>query len=99
MLSAMTGYDAADPTTSVLPVPDYAAALSGDVKGLRVGLLRDFFLDSAAPEVRAAVEQGARTLEKAGAVVDEVSLPLMPFVAAASFAIVASEALAYHAAN
>jgi aspartyl-tRNA(Asn)/glutamyl-tRNA(Gln) amidotransferase subunit A len=99
MLRAMAGYDAADPTTSVLPVPDYAAALSGDVKGLRVGLLRDFFLDSAAPDVRAAVEQSARTLEKAGAVVDEVSLPLMAHAGAAAFAIVASEALAYHAAN
>jgi aspartyl-tRNA(Asn)/glutamyl-tRNA(Gln) amidotransferase subunit A len=99
MLLAMAGYDAADPTTSVLPVPDYAAALSGDVKGLRVGLLRDFFLDSAAAEVKAAVEQAAHTLARAGAVVDEVSLPLMPHVAAASFAVVASEALAYHAAN
>jgi aspartyl-tRNA(Asn)/glutamyl-tRNA(Gln) amidotransferase subunit A len=99
MLRAMAGYDAADPTTSVLPVPDYAAALSGDVKGLRVGLLRDFFLDGAAPEVTAAVEQAARTLTTAGAVVDEVRLPLMPHVAAAAFAIVASEALAYHAAH
>ncbi len=99
MLRAMAGYDAADPTTSVLPVPDYAAALSGEVKGLRVGLLRDFFLDSAASEVKAAVEQAAHTLARAGAVVDEVSLPLMPHVAAASFAVVASEALAYHAAN
>ncbi|HUF94123.1 MAG TPA: amidase [Candidatus Limnocylindria bacterium] len=99
MLRAIAGYDAADPTTSVLPVPDYTAALSGDVTGLRVGLLRDFFLDSAAPEVKAAVEQAAATLAKAGAVVDEVSLPLMPQVAAASFAIVASEALAYHAVN
>ncbi len=97
MLRAMAGYDAADPTTSVLPVPDYTAALTGDVKGLRIGLLRDFFLDSAAPAVRAAVEQAARTLTAAGAVVDEVRLPLMPHVAAAAFAVVASEALAYHA--
>src|SRR5204863_9920717 len=40
LLGAMAGYDAADPTTSVLPVPPYTAALTGDVKGLRVGLLR-----------------------------------------------------------
>jgi aspartyl-tRNA(Asn)/glutamyl-tRNA(Gln) amidotransferase subunit A len=99
MLRAMAGYDAADPTTSVLPVPDYAAALSGDVKGLRIGLLRDFFLDSAAPEVKAAVEHAARTLTTAGAIVDEVRLALTPHAAAAAFAIVASEALAYHAAT
>ena len=97
MLGVMAGYDAADPTTSVLPVPDYAAALTGEVKGLRVGLLRAHFTDAAAPEVRAAVEAAAKQLEQAGAVVDEVSLAEVAHVAAASFAIVATEALAYHA--
>ncbi len=97
MLGAMAGYDAADPTTSVLPVPDYAAALTGDVKGLRVGLLHAHFTDVAAPEVRAAVEAAAKQLEQAGAVVDEVNLAEVVHVAAASFAIVATEALAYHA--
>jgi aspartyl-tRNA(Asn)/glutamyl-tRNA(Gln) amidotransferase subunit A len=98
MLSAIAGYDPADPTTSVLPVPDYAAALTGDVKGLRVGLLRAHFTDVAAPEVRQAVEAAAKQLERAGAVVDEVNLAQVIYVAAASTAIVASEALAYHAA-
>src|SRR5437016_8827852 len=54
MLHAIAGYDPADPTTSVLPVPDYAAALTGDVKGLRVGLPRAHFTDIAAPEAREA---------------------------------------------
>jgi aspartyl-tRNA(Asn)/glutamyl-tRNA(Gln) amidotransferase subunit A len=97
MLLAMAGYDAADPSTSVLPVPDYRAALTGDVEGLRVGLLRGFFLDGATPEVRAAVEAAARTLAGAGAVVDEVSLTQMVNTAPAALAIVGSEALAYHA--
>jgi len=98
MLSAIAGYDPGDPTTSVLPVPDYGAALTGDVKGLRVGLLRAHFTDVAAPDVRAAVEAAAKRLEDAGAVVDEVNLAQVVHVAAASAAIVASEALAYHAA-
>ena len=97
MLRAMAGYDPADPTTSVLPVPDYAAALTGEVKGLRVGLLRAHFTDVAAPEVRMAVDAAAKQLEQAGAVVDEVNLTEVVHVAAASFAIVATEALAYHA--
>jgi aspartyl-tRNA(Asn)/glutamyl-tRNA(Gln) amidotransferase subunit A len=97
MLRAMAGYDAADASTSVLPVPDYGAALTGDIKGLRVGLLRGFFLEGAAPEVRATVETAARVLAGAGAVVDEVNLEQMPHVAGASLAIVGSEALAYHA--
>jgi len=97
MLGAMAGYDPADPTTSVLPVPDYLAALTGDVKGLRVGLLRSHFTDVATPEVRDAVLAAARTLERAGAVVDEVNLAEVARVSAASFAIVPTEALAYHA--
>jgi aspartyl-tRNA(Asn)/glutamyl-tRNA(Gln) amidotransferase subunit A len=97
VLGAMAGYDPADPTSSVLPVPDYAAALSGDVRGLRVGLLRAYFLESATPEVRTAVETAARALEKAGAVVDEVALPGVGHVAAGALAVVATEAMTYHA--
>jgi aspartyl-tRNA(Asn)/glutamyl-tRNA(Gln) amidotransferase subunit A len=97
MLGAIAGYDPADPTTSVLPVPDYPAALTGDVTGLRVGLLRAHFIDVATPEVRDAVLAAAKTLEGAGAVVDEVNLEHVAHVAAASFAIVATEALTYHA--
>src|SRR5262245_20216711 len=87
MLGAIAGYDPADPTTSVLPVPDYTTALTGDVKGMRVGLLRAHFTDAAASDVRAAVHAAAKALEGAGAVVDEVSLT---HVATASAAIVAS---------
>jgi aspartyl-tRNA(Asn)/glutamyl-tRNA(Gln) amidotransferase subunit A len=97
MLGAIAGYDPADASTSVLPVPDYGAALTGEVKGLRIGLLRGFFLDGSTPEVRTAVETAARTLASAGAVVDEVSLPTMQHVGPAALAIVAVEALAYHA--
>ena len=97
MLTAMAGYDAADASSSVLPVPDYRVALTGDVKGLRVGLLRGFFLDAATPEVRSAVEAAARALAAAGAVVDEVSLAQVTNAAPAALAIIGSEALAYHA--
>ncbi len=97
LLRVMAGYDPADATTSLLPVPDYLAALTGQVRGLRVGLLRAFFLESANDDVRAAVEAAAATLAGAGAVVDEVSLGHLDIVAGASSAIVASEALAYHA--
>jgi aspartyl-tRNA(Asn)/glutamyl-tRNA(Gln) amidotransferase subunit A len=97
MLRCLAGHDPLDTSTSVLPVPDYVGALTGEIKGLRVGLLKKFFLDGAAPEVRQAVERAAKALEKLGATLDEVDLESMPHVAPASFAIVASEALAYHA--
>lgn len=96
MLSAMAGYDPRDPTSSVLPVPDYSAALTGQVKGLRVGLLRRAFLEHADPAVRGGVEQAAKTLEGLGARVEEVELPSAIHAVGASFAILASEALTYH---
>src|SRR5205809_593615 len=74
-----------------------ALAPAGDVKGLRVGLLRSHFTDVATPEVRDAVLAAARTLERAGAAVDEVNLAEVARVSAASLAIVPAEALAYHA--
>jgi aspartyl-tRNA(Asn)/glutamyl-tRNA(Gln) amidotransferase subunit A len=97
MLGPMAGYDPADASTSVLPVPDYRAALTGDVKGLRIGWLRSFFTDGADAEVAAAVEQAAKRFESLGAIVDEVTLSQTANVAGAAYAIVAAEALAYHA--
>ena len=98
MLSAMAGYDPRDPTSSVLPVPDYSAALTGQVKGVRIGLLRHAFLEDADPVVRAGVEQAAKILEGLGARVEEVELPSAIHAAGASFAILASEALTYQTA-
>jgi aspartyl-tRNA(Asn)/glutamyl-tRNA(Gln) amidotransferase subunit A len=96
MLGAMAGYDPRDPTTSVLPVPDYMAALTGQIKGLRVGLLRPFFLESAGAAQRHAVEQASKTLEGLGASVQDVSLATVKLAAGASSAVLATEAYAYH---
>jgi aspartyl-tRNA(Asn)/glutamyl-tRNA(Gln) amidotransferase subunit A len=93
----MAGYDPADSSTSVLPVPHYTAALTGTITGLRVGVLRADFLEAAAPAVQDAVGAALRQLEQLGAVVDEVRLESMEHMAVAAAAIVASEAFAYHA--
>jgi Asp-tRNA(Asn)/Glu-tRNA(Gln) amidotransferase A subunit family amidase len=84
MLGVMAGYDPADVSTSVLPVPDYLAALTGKVNGLRVGVLGPSFLAGAVPPVRAAVEAAAKTLAAAGAIVDEVKLERTSLAAAGS---------------
>jgi len=98
MLGSMAGYDPRDPTTSVLPVPDYLAALTGTVKGLRIGVLRPFFMESAAAAERRAVEQAVKTLEGLGASVHEVKLDTVKLAAGASSAVIAAEAYAYHEA-
>ena len=96
MLGAMAGYDPRDPSTSVLPVPDYGAALTGEVKGLRIGLLRRFFLETADGPVRQAVEQAVKVLEGLGASVREVSLEQMAYAAGVAAAVISVEAYAYH---
>jgi aspartyl-tRNA(Asn)/glutamyl-tRNA(Gln) amidotransferase subunit A len=96
MLGAMAGYDPRDPTTSVLPVPDYMAALTGSVKGLRVGVLSAFFMESAGAAQRQAVAQAVKTLEGLGASAEEVSLETMKLTAGASYAVISAEAYAYH---
>ena len=97
LLRAMAGYDAADASASVLPVPDYPAALTGELAGLRIGLLRGLFATAPAPEVGAAVEAAAAALAGAGAVVDEVTLERAGEAGPAAAAIVGAEALAFHA--
>ena len=96
MLGAMAGYDPRDPTTSVLPVPDYVTALTGQVKGLRIGVLRAFYLESTDPAVRALVESAVKTLEGLGASAQDVNLELPKHAAAASYAVISPEAYAYH---
>jgi aspartyl-tRNA(Asn)/glutamyl-tRNA(Gln) amidotransferase subunit A len=97
MLGLIAGYDPRDPTTSVVPVPDYTAALTGDITGVRVGLLRSFFLEATGLVLRQAVEQATKRLEGLGAKVEEVTLPHAVHAAAVALAITAPEALSYHA--
>ncbi len=96
MLGAMAGYDPRDPTTSVLPVADYVAALTGQVKGLRIGVLCAFYLESTDPAARALVEAAVKTLEGLGALAQEVNLELPKHAAGASYAVISPEAYAYH---
>ncbi len=96
MLGAMSGYDPRDSSTSVLPVPDYAGALTGQVRGLRVGLLRRSFLESAGEPQRQAVERAVKTLEGLGVSVREVDLEQMKYAAGAAAAVISAESYAYH---
>jgi len=96
MLGAMAGHDPRDPSTSVLPVPDYTGALTGQVKGLRIGLLRQFFLESAGAAQREAVEQAVKTLEGLGASVRDAALEQMRYAAGVTTAVISVESYAYH---
>lgn len=96
MLGAMAGADPRDLSARAVPVPDYVAALTGQVRGLRVGLLRRSFLESAGAPQRQAVEQAVETLESLGVSVRDVTLDQMKFAAGAAAAVISAESYAYH---
>ncbi len=75
MLAAMAGHDAGDSTSAPQDVPDFEAALSGDIRGLRVGIPGQYRIDGMAPEIEKLWLQGAEWLKQAGAEVVDVSLP------------------------
>jgi aspartyl-tRNA(Asn)/glutamyl-tRNA(Gln) amidotransferase subunit A len=73
LLSVISGHDPKDATTSRLPVPDYVAALTGRVEGLRVGVPREFFFEALDADVQQAVDQAVDQLAALGARVSEVA--------------------------
>jgi aspartyl-tRNA(Asn)/glutamyl-tRNA(Gln) amidotransferase subunit A len=75
VLRALAGHDPRDSTSVDTPVPDYAQALDGDVKGLRLGVPREYFVAGMEPGVEAAVRAGIDTLAGLGAEIVDVSLP------------------------
>ena len=75
VLGALAGHDPRDSTSVEEPVPDYAAALTGDVKGLRLGVPREYFVAGMEPGVESAVRAGIDVLASLGAEITEVSLP------------------------
>jgi aspartyl-tRNA(Asn)/glutamyl-tRNA(Gln) amidotransferase subunit A len=77
-LQAMAGFDPRDSTSVDVPVPDYAAELATPMKGLRIGILKEFFGSGLDPAIEKAVRETLATWQKLGAVVKEVSLPNLP---------------------
>ena len=75
VLGALAGHDPRDSTSVDVAVPDYAAALTGDVRGLRLGVPREFFVSGMEPGVETAVRDAIGTLRNLGADIVDVSLP------------------------
>ena len=101
MLQAMAGHDSADPGSANRPIPDYRAALSGSVKGLRIGLVRHFYErdNEADAATRQAIDGAAKKLEGLGCSVRELSLSPLPEWSACGMTIMLCEAYAIHEAN
>ena len=94
---AIAGYDPKDAYTWNTPVPDYLGALKGDIKGIRVGVIKEkVHSDDVDPEVRDAIVAAAGVLGEVGAEVEEVSIPLMEKAGAISKSITDFEGSAVH---
>jgi len=95
VMDAISGYDSNDSTSSPLPLPDLSACLTGDIKGLRLGVPKEYFVEGMQPEVAIAVKGAIGKLEELGAEIDwEVSLPSTSYALAVYYIIAPSEASA-----
>jgi aspartyl-tRNA(Asn)/glutamyl-tRNA(Gln) amidotransferase subunit A len=81
IMSVIAGHDPRDPTSAEMPVPDYEAGLTGDLRGVRIAMPATYFLDGVDEPVRAAVETAMAVLAGRGAVIVPLALPLMDAVA------------------
>ena len=75
LLSAMAGHDPKDSTSADLPVPDFEASLTGDIKGLRIGIPSEYRLDELNADVKALWDKGITWLKDAGAEIIDIALP------------------------
>ncbi|WBU62904.1 Asp-tRNA(Asn)/Glu-tRNA(Gln) amidotransferase subunit GatA [Paracoccus aerodenitrificans] len=92
MLGAMASVDDKDSTCADIPVPDYEAALTGDIRGKKIGIPREYRMDGMSDEIDALWQKGADMLRDAGAEIVEISLPHTKYALPAYYVIAPAEA-------
>lgn len=92
MMNAIVGYDPMDSTSANIAAPDYTTFLNKGVKGMRVGLPKEFFAEGSDAEVRSAVDAAIKKFEELGATVVEVELPTSPYAVATYYLCATAEA-------
>jgi len=94
VLEVLSGIDPRDSTSVPQPVPHYTSGLNGDIKGLKIGLPKEYMVGGLDPEVKQAVDAAVKQLEKLGAEVVEISLPHTDYAIATYYIIATAEASA-----
>ena len=92
MLGAMASVDPKDSTSADRPVPDYEAALNGDIRGQKIGIPREYRMDGMPAEIAALWDRGAEMLRDAGAEIVDISLPHTKYALPAYYVIAPAEA-------
>ncbi len=101
LLQAIAGYDAGDPASAKVDLPNYRSALTGDIKGLRVGLVRHWYTDEfkANDDMIAAIDAAAEAMRKLGATVEDVKLRHLQEYSDVKITMAESELFSVHSAN
>src|ERR1700722_13695465 len=94
LLGVMSGLDDRDSTSMPQPVPDYTGGLTGDIKGLKLGLPKEYMIGGLDPEVKAAVDAAVKKFTELGAEIMEISLPHTDYAVATYYIIATAEASA-----
>ncbi len=94
MLQSMAGHDPKDSTSAPIDLPDFEAALTGDVKGLRVGIPKEYRVDGMPAEIEKLWQQGAEWLKDAGAEIVDISLPHTKYALPVYYIVAPAEASA-----
>jgi len=94
MLEAISGHDPRDSTSVPRPVPDYTAGLTGDIRGLKLGLPKEYLIGGLDPEVKAAVDAAVKQFQKLGVEILEISLPHTDYGVSVYYIIATAEASA-----
>ena len=92
LLNIIAGHDAKDTTSSDMPKKDYTKALKGDVKGLKIGIPKEYFGEGINEEVKEQLEEAIETYKKLGAEVEEISLDIAKYALATYYIIACAEA-------
>jgi len=94
MLGVLSGHDPRDSTSVPESVPDYSAALDGNIKGLKLGLPKEYFIGGVDPQVTQAVQSAVKQFEGLGAEIVEISLPHTEYAVATYYIVATAEASA-----
>ncbi len=92
VLQAIAGHDPLDATSANLPVPDYSKALIGDIKGIKIGIPKEYFPGELDGEVKKVVMAAVSKLQELGAVVEECSMPFTEHALTAYYILASAEA-------
>ncbi len=96
VMNAIAGYDPNDPTSINLPIKDYTKALTGEIKGLRLGVIKEFFDLPIESQVKISFWRAIDKLTKLGAIISEISWPIYHYGTAIASLIQMAEATSYH---